>query len=69
VSRGRGAGELEAAARAAFDVHLAACPECVAYLRSYARTIAAARDAHAVDPTAMPEALVRAIVAARRRGP
>ena len=54
--------------RALFERHLAECDECVAYLRSYATTMRLAKDAHAEDrvPADVPEALVRAILAARR---
>jgi predicted anti-sigma-YlaC factor YlaD len=54
--------------RARFDEHLAACPECVLYLRGYAETIrlgkAVCRDDHDAADEA-PEALVQAILAAR----
>jgi anti-sigma factor RsiW len=63
-------GALPAAERAAFEAHLAECPECVVYLRSYRDTVRLAKthgvpdDARAAD---MPEDLVDAILAARRR--
>ena len=61
------AGGLGWDERRLFDAHLAACPECVAYLRSYAATVrlakAACRDHPA--PAPVPEQLVRAILEAR----
>jgi anti-sigma factor RsiW len=63
------AGELGARERSAFEGHLADCPDCTAYLRSYAETIRLARDAYAEDAvaTGVPEKLVRAILDARAR--
>jgi predicted anti-sigma-YlaC factor YlaD len=60
-------GELAPDVRAAFDEHLAECPDCVTYLRTYADTIRLARGATEPAPAAVPEKLVRAILAARRR--
>ncbi len=64
-------GELDAQVRAVFDAHLAACPECVTYLRTYRDTIRlvkdACRDAEDSLPADVPEGLVRAILAARAR--
>lgn len=63
------ANELGAQARSLFEEHLAECPDCVAYLRSYADTVRLTRDAHAMAAAeaGVPEELVRAIVAARRK--
>ncbi len=65
------AGELEPDTREVFDAHLTRCPECVAYLRSYAETIRLAKvalsDPPGPLPADMPERLVRAIHAARGR--
>lgn len=65
-------GELDAPERAAFDAHLAECPDCVVYLRSYRATVALGRRAFADEDAAaeehVPEELVRGILAARRRG-
>jgi len=65
------AGELGLDERSAFERHLAECPDCAAYLRSYAETIRLARDAYTDDPVpaGVPEELVRAILAARERSP
>jgi anti-sigma factor RsiW len=64
-------GSLPPPARKTFDAHLGECPECAAYLRSYATTIRLAK-ATADPPNApirddVPEALVRAILAARTK--
>jgi anti-sigma factor RsiW len=63
------ANELPARARSLFEEHLAECPDCVAYLRSYEGTVRLAKDAYdagAVE-AGVPARLVRAIVAARGR--
>jgi anti-sigma factor RsiW len=61
------AGALGPEERSLFDEHLAECPDCVTYLRSYAETNRLAKDAYADDPVpaGVPEQLVRAILAAR----
>jgi anti-sigma factor RsiW len=60
-------GSLDAEVRRRFERHLAECPDCVAYLRSYATTIALARGSHAEDPVPdVPDELVRAILTVRR---
>jgi predicted anti-sigma-YlaC factor YlaD len=63
------ANELGPQARSLFEEHLAECPDCVAYLRGYADTVRLTKDAYAVDAVeaGVPERLVRAIVAARRK--
>jgi anti-sigma factor RsiW len=63
--------EMDAAARAAFEAHLQQCPECLAYLDSYRRTVALARacGARGDDPAnaeEVPERLLEAVLAARR---
>ena len=57
--------ELPPAQATAFEHHLGACPSCVAYLDGYVKTIELGK-ATAVDAEAMPEDLVRAILAARQ---
>jgi anti-sigma factor RsiW len=58
--------ELTAEQRAEFERHLAVCPSCVAYLKTYEQTIALARSAAGDQtPDDVPEGLVRAILAAR----
>jgi len=66
-------GELPPEQAAVFAAHLGDCPQCEAYLETYRQTVqlsrlaCAARDEEA--PCAdMPEALVRAVVAASRKG-
>lgn len=66
-------GELPAAARTEFERHLAACQPCVAYLDSYRQTVracqalGAASDGTSAD-VAIPEDLIKAILAARSAG-
>lgn len=64
-------GELSPSRRAVFEEHLAICPQCVAYLQSYELTIKASKTArdhiHDWDANAVPEDLIRAILAARNK--
>jgi anti-sigma factor RsiW len=64
-------GELSRDVRLRFEEHLAACPECSAYLETYRQTVKVARDAfHETDepvPSDVPEDLVKAILSARRK--
>jgi predicted anti-sigma-YlaC factor YlaD len=64
-------GSLGVAERHLFDEHLAVCPECIAYLRSYAETIRLARQIREDDSLSdtIPDELVRAILAARHGVP
>lgn len=66
------AGQLPEARRGEFNAHLAACPSCVAYMKTYEASIEMGREAlRSSDdsvPAAVPEALVQAILAARRKG-
>lgn len=65
-------GNLDAVQLHEFERHLAVCPSCVNYLRSYQTTVRLGKaamqgpDQPAAGP--FPEGLVRAIAAARRRG-
>ncbi len=64
------AGDLPAEVRRVFETHLGECPECVTYLRSYADTVRLARASAETDDAVaaeVPERLVRAVLAARRR--
>jgi anti-sigma factor RsiW len=64
-------GELPRDVRLRFDEHLAACPECSAYLETYRATVRFAKDALRLDdPVAeeVPDDLVKAIRSARRKG-
>lgn len=62
-------GELPAAQRAEFERHLAVCPPCVNYLRTYEQSIrlgkAAFNDLDRPAPESLPEDLVRAILKSR----
>ncbi|MBX7168225.1 MAG: zf-HC2 domain-containing protein [Pirellulales bacterium] len=63
-------GQLPAETRALFETHLAVCPPCVEFLKSYGQTVRVARAAlcgegHA--PPTLPEDLVQAILASRPR--
>jgi anti-sigma factor RsiW len=63
-------GRLNPAARFAFDEHLANCRDCLEYLASYRETIRLGRAAFSTPEervAAMPESLVRAVLAARSR--
>lgn len=64
-------GGLPTRENLALKLHLAFCPACRNYLRSYKATVRAAKNALLEDdsstPSDMPEELVKAILAARRR--
>ena len=64
--------ELAADTRAAFDHHLARCPNCKTYLAGYEETVKLGKRAFADDeaavPSAVPEELVQAILSARKGG-
>jgi len=62
-------GELPAELRAVFAAHLASCPECLAYVPSYEATVRLAQQVGDDDAAlgTVPEKLVGAILAARRR--
>jgi anti-sigma factor RsiW len=63
-------GGLGAEQTAAFNVHLAACPSCVAYMKTYAASVRMGRAALAPSedpvPADVPEELVKAILEARK---
>ena len=59
-------GELTADERARFDQHLAVCPHCVDYVQGYRESIRLGKAAFS-DVEEVPEELVDAILAARRR--
>jgi anti-sigma factor RsiW len=62
---------LPAEERAIFDAHLAECPWCVAYLKTYQETIKLGKAAFAPSdepvPEEVPDELVQAILAARQK--
>lgn len=64
-------GTMDSARRAEFDRHLAVCPSCVAYVQGYIETIRLGRESMRTTddaaPPGVPEALVRAIMAAREK--
>ncbi len=64
-------GELEAETARVFEEHMKLCPPCVDYLESYKVTVALGRKACADEdaevPPEVPEGLVKAILAARRK--
>lgn len=63
-------GALAPDQRAEFERHLGVCRACRDYLRMYEETIVLARKAMSEDdapPATIPEDLVRAVVAARKR--
>jgi anti-sigma factor RsiW len=60
-------GDLPAAQRAEFERHLAHCPPCIAYLKSYEQTIKLGKCASADVDEKPPEELIKAILAARSR--
>jgi anti-sigma factor RsiW len=62
---------LEPAQRAEFEAHLAGCDECVTYLRGCQQAVRLAQgavDDDAANEATVPSRLVKAILAARRRG-
>ena len=65
------AGDLSEVQRTEFDAHLAVCPWCVEYLRTYEETIRLGRAAFACTdtevPREVPERLVQGILAARAK--
>lgn len=62
-------GELSASERAEFEQHLAECPDCSAYLKSYEETIKLGKAVFAAPEAPVPqdvlEELVQAILASR----
>jgi anti-sigma factor RsiW len=61
--------ELEPARRAVFERHLSICQDCTAYLDSYRKTMRLSVQAlrEASFPSEVPEELLKAILAARKR--
>ena len=62
--------ELPDDVRARFDAHLSVCPACVSYLSSYRETLRLEQRVLCDDdavPDEVPDELVSAILAARRR--
>jgi predicted anti-sigma-YlaC factor YlaD len=65
-------GSLTEREKAVFDAHLAVCPSCVAYLETYGESIRMGKAAFArADeelPGEVPEELIEAILASRKKG-
>ena len=65
-------GELPHDQRDAFECHMTDCPPCETYLDSYRQTVelgqTVCRDPEGPVPEDVPEALVQAILAARKQG-
>ncbi len=65
------ANELDRETRLLVDEHLALCADCASYVDSYRKTIELSREALQAPPNGpppeLPESLVKAILAARRR--
>ena len=62
-------GRLPPGEHARLEEHLAVCPPCIDYLRSFRATLAACRSLRGADLKqlpAMPEELVQAILEARK---
>ena len=60
--------ELTTQEHAEFERHLAVCPSCVAYLKTYEQTVLLANgSAQDQVPDEIPESLVKAILEARRK--
>ena len=63
-------GEIPSESRALFEHHLSLCVNCQKYLTSYEETVKLGKrafdDEDAALPANVPEALVKAILAARR---
>lgn len=60
--------ELTTQEHAEFERHLAVCPSCVAYLKTYEQTVLLAKaSAHDPVPDGIPEPLVKAVLEARRK--
>lgn len=65
-------GTLPEAQRAAFDIHLAMCPDCVTYMANYRKAAELTRTLGTQDqpagPVAAPDGLINAILRARKHG-
>jgi anti-sigma factor RsiW len=63
------ADELPAETKAAFERHLALCPECVNYVENFRLAVQSARSAFSDPPSPVPESLVQAILRSRSPSP
>ena len=67
-------GALPGDQKREFERHLAVCPPCIHYLESYKATVTLAKQscdagAGAAPHAEVPEALIQAILAARKKAP
>jgi anti-sigma factor RsiW len=68
-------GEVTDTERAEFELHLSGCPSCVAYMKTYQQTVELGKSAFSPSsdeepvPEDVPEELITAILAARKRPP
>ena len=63
-------GELPEREQEVFKAHLALCPPCVCYLETYRKTVTLGKNACTdPNPPQVPEDLVKAILAARKKQP
>jgi len=64
-------GTLSQVERSRFDQHLGTCPECTTYVQTYRQAVRLGKQALAADdervPADVPEDLLQAILAVRRR--
>lgn len=60
-------GELSAPERASFDEHLSVCGPCRRYLETYKETVRLGKGVGGPTPAEAPEALVKAILEARKK--
>ncbi len=65
-------GGLDPGARATFEQHMDACPACITYLDTYRETVRLGKEILCDSPDApvpegVPDGLVEAILAARKR--
>jgi anti-sigma factor RsiW len=58
-------GELKPGEAALFEEHLQACPECLAYLRTYRQAVEMGKAVCSCPDEPAPESLVRIILAVR----
>jgi anti-sigma factor RsiW len=60
-------GSLPQPQREVFETHLQRCPPCMVYLETYRKTIAASKAAIKACDCEVPDALIKAILDARKK--